>query len=41
MLAFVGFLAVRAAMRTRFGGLTVVLLALLLAFPVPWLVKHY
>ncbi|MFT7537763.1 MAG: mannosyltransferase [Hyphomicrobiaceae bacterium] len=41
VLAFVGFLVVRSANRTRFGGLTVVVLALLLAGPVPWLVKHY
>ncbi|MGK0203603.1 MAG: mannosyltransferase [Planctomycetota bacterium] len=41
VLAFVGFLLVRYANGTRFGGLTVVVLALLLAGPVPWLVKHY
>lgn len=41
VLAFVGFLVVHYAMRTRFGGVTVVLMALLLAGPVPWLVKHY
>lgn len=41
LVAFVGFVVLRVAMRRRFGALVVVLLALLIAGPMPWLVKHY
>ena len=41
LLAFAGFLVLRYAFRTRFGFVVVVILALLLAVPLPWLVKHY